>query len=480
MRQSGAVVVGAGIAGVATCYDLAVRRGVEGVIVVDPRPPLSVTSDKSSECYRNFFPNRPMVELTNRSIDFLETMKEQSDDFFNFSRRGYLFVTGDPGQLASLTKAAEASSRFGAGQVRFVGDAGANDQQTGFDVYRTPEALLHRFPYLSDQALGALHVRRGGWFSAQQLGAWMLERARDRGAEVVVDEVVDVETLRGRVSGALLSSGARISTPAVVNAAGPMSGPVARLVGIELPLRASLHHKVSFRDHLGAFPREAPMLLWTDPVNIDWGEAERSALAAEGFDELLGEIATPVFGRPEGGADSPFFEALWNYRPDVRDEPIWPAPRPDFMFPEAVLRGMAAMLPSLARYRDQLPPLGCGRGVCHEDPGEPPPDRAGGSRGLLSGNRDVGIRGDDRGGRRRPGRRSPDRRRSPRVCRQVPARPLRGSGLPGDPRPGGHGGTGQAGSEALKTQRCVAERSRRPYRVLYTADLRTVVRARPK
>ena len=348
-------MVGAGIAGVATCYDLAARRGVEGVTVVDPRPPLSVTSDKSSECYRNFFPNRPMVELTNRSIDFLETMKEQSDDFFNMSRRGYLFVTGDPGQLASLTNAAEASSGFGAGPVRFVGDAGANDQQTGFDIYRTPETLLRRFPYLSDQALGALHVRRGGWFSAQQLGAWMLEQARDHGAEVVVDEVVDVETLRGRVSGALLRSGARISTPAVVNAAGPMSGPVARLVGVELPLRASLHHKASFRDHLGAFPREAPMLLWTDPVNIDWGEAERSALAAEGFDELLGEIATPVFGRPEGGVDSPFFEALWNYRPDVRDEPTWPAPRPDFMFPEAVLRGMAAMLPSLDRYRDQLP-----------------------------------------------------------------------------------------------------------------------------
>lgn len=41
MTQAGAVVVGARIAGVATCYDLEVVRGVEGVIVVDPRPPLS-------------------------------------------------------------------------------------------------------------------------------------------------------------------------------------------------------------------------------------------------------------------------------------------------------------------------------------------------------------------------------------------------------------------------------------------------------
>ncbi len=355
MRQAGAVVVGAGIAGVATCYDLAVVRGVEKVIVVDPRPPLSLTSDKSSECYRNFFPNKPMVDLTNRSIDILETMKDSSDDFFNMSRRGYLFVTGDPGQLASLTSAAKASSGYGAGPVRIAGTAVDVEEETGFDVYETAEALLARFPYLSDKALGALHVRRGGWFSAQQLGVWMLDQARAHGAEVVVDEVVDIKTFRGTVAGVLLRSGSQISVPAVVNAAGPMSKQLARLVGVELPLHASLHHKVSFRDHLGAFPREAPMLLWTDPVNIDWSESEKSDLAAEGFHELLGEITTPVFGRPEGGMDSPFFEALWNYRPQVRDEPTWPAPRPDFMFPEAVLRGMAAMLPSLARYRDQLP-----------------------------------------------------------------------------------------------------------------------------
>ena len=354
-RHAGAVVAGAGIAGVATCYELAVIRGVEGVTVVDPRPPLSLTSDKSSECYRNFFPNQPMVDLTNRSIDILESLKEKSDDFFNMSRRGYLFVTSDPGQLANLTRAAQASSGFGAGPVRIKKGADTSEEETGFDVYQTPEALLGRFPYLSGDALGALHVRRGGWFSAQQLGAWMLEQARSRGAELLVDEVVDVEVVRGSVRSALLKSGEQISTPVVVNAAGPMSRRLAHLVGVELPIHASLHHKVSFRDHLGAFPRGAPMLLWTDPVTIDWSEEERSALAAQGFDELLSEIATPVFGRPEGGTESPFFEALWNYRPVIRDEPTWPAPAPDFMFPEAVLRGMAAMLPSLARYRDHLP-----------------------------------------------------------------------------------------------------------------------------
>src|SRR5437773_33744 len=47
------VICGAGIAGIAAAYHLAVRRGVPGVVLVDEGPPLSLTSDKSTECYRN-------------------------------------------------------------------------------------------------------------------------------------------------------------------------------------------------------------------------------------------------------------------------------------------------------------------------------------------------------------------------------------------------------------------------------------------
>ena len=50
------VICGAGIAGIAAAYHLAVRRGVRGVLIVDERPPLSMTSDKSAECYRNWWP----------------------------------------------------------------------------------------------------------------------------------------------------------------------------------------------------------------------------------------------------------------------------------------------------------------------------------------------------------------------------------------------------------------------------------------
>ena len=40
------VICGAGIAGIAAAYHLAVRRGVPGVVLVDEGSPLSLTSDK--------------------------------------------------------------------------------------------------------------------------------------------------------------------------------------------------------------------------------------------------------------------------------------------------------------------------------------------------------------------------------------------------------------------------------------------------
>ena len=46
---------------------------------------------------------------------------------------------------------------------------------SGADLLLDP-ALIHKhYPYITDRAVAALHVRRAGWLSAQQLGMYMLE-----------------------------------------------------------------------------------------------------------------------------------------------------------------------------------------------------------------------------------------------------------------------------------------------------------------
>jgi len=122
MAQASAEVVicGAGIAGVAAAYHLAVRRGVRGVVVVDERPPLTLTSDKSAECYRNWWPGPgdAMVALMNRSIDLMEELARASGNVFLMNRRGYLFATAQPEQVDRYMRAAEEAAAFGAGPVR--------------------------------------------------------------------------------------------------------------------------------------------------------------------------------------------------------------------------------------------------------------------------------------------------------------------------------------------------------------------------
>ncbi len=55
----------------------------------------------------------------------------------------------------------------------------------GFDILCNSTLVHTHYPWLSETIIGALHVRRAGWFSAQQLGRLLLEQARARGARLL-------------------------------------------------------------------------------------------------------------------------------------------------------------------------------------------------------------------------------------------------------------------------------------------------------
>lgn len=363
MRTTDVVVCGAGIAGVATAYLLTTRAGLR-VALCDPRPPLTLTSDKSTECYRNFWPNAAMVALMNRSIDLMEEVSAESGESIGLNRRGYLYVTADPMRLKDLGAAAAVASGHGSGPVRRHGvgsampyepspDHGWVGAPGGFDLIEDPVVLRESVPGLSDSLVGGLHVRRAGWVSAQQMGAHMVERAVAAGAELIPHEVTGVDVVGGRVSAVRLVDGSTIGCGAFVNAAGPLVGRVADLLGVALPVHSEVHLKVAIRDTAGAMSRQAPLTILSDPQQLDWSDEERRHLAEAGRGDLVEEMPAACHGRPEGGSDSPFVLALWEYARQVR-EPTWPIPH-DPLYAEVVVRGMAALFPAFAAYRDRMP-----------------------------------------------------------------------------------------------------------------------------
>src|SRR5438309_11737266 len=363
------VICGAGIAGIATAYHLAVRRGVRGVLLVDERPPLSLTSDKSAECYRNWWPGPgdDMVAVMNRSIDLLEELARESGNVFRLNRRGYLFATADPARVPRFVETAREAATLGSGPVRLHATAasdyepaaaeGFDSPLTGSDVITEPALIRRHFPFLTPDTLALVHARRCGWFSGQQLGMYLLERAREKGVRLVEGRLEGVDTAGGRVRAVTLATRegrTTLGTPRVVNAAGPFFKHVGRLLGVELPVFCERHAKVAFNDTLRAVPRAAPMLIWTDPVRLPWSPEERAEISASrGHRRLLEEFPAGVHGRPEGAGESPAVLLIWTY--DVEPvEPTFPLAF-DPAYGEIALRGMSRMPPALGAYLPRLP-----------------------------------------------------------------------------------------------------------------------------
>jgi len=367
-RTAEVVICGAGIAGVAAAYHLAMRRGVGDVVLVDERPPLSLTSDKSAECYRNWWPGPgdAMVAAMNRSIDLLEDLARESGNVFRMNRRGYLFATADPARVPEFLRAAETAAALGAGPVRLHA-RGSSDYQPapadgfeaqpiGTDVITDTALIRRHFGWLADDTVALLHARRCGWLSGQQLGMYLLERARDKGVRRLEGRVERVETAGGRVTAVHVRGGAGshvVSTPRVVLAAGPLLKAAGRMLGIELPVFCERHAKVAFDDVRGAMPRAAPLTIWTDPVRLPWSDDERAGLAGSEHERLLEPFPAGIHGRPEGGADSRSVLLIWTYDAEPV-EPVFPVPF-DPAYPEIALRGMSRMVPAMGGYLERLP-----------------------------------------------------------------------------------------------------------------------------
>ena len=370
-RSAEVVIVGGGIAGISAAFHLAARQGVDGVVIVEAGDPLSLTSDKSTECYRNWWPGPgdAMVAFMNRSIDLLERFEVESRGRLRLNRRGYLFATAETSSIATFHALASEAQALGGGELR-VHDRATSDGSyvqspahgfegvpEGADLFTDPALIRTEFPYLDPGVVAVLHARRCGWLSAQQLGMWMLEQARASGVELIRGRVTGVDTRGGRVRSVTVErpdGRMEIDSDTLVLSPGPHLVEVARLLDIELPVSCECHVKVSFRDTGQAVPGDAPLLIWADPVELPWSAEERGALAVD--DEtrpLLEPFPAGVHGRPEGTPGQHWLLVLWSYDTDTVP-PVFPIPI-DERLPEIALRGWSRMLPSLKRYFDRLP-----------------------------------------------------------------------------------------------------------------------------
>ena len=320
--SSDVVIAGAGIAGIATAWQVAVRLGTTTAVLVDPRPPLSLTSDRSGANYRDWWPHPSMVALADRSIGLTEGLLAAGATFA-MNRRGYLYVTADAAMARRLPSVI--AQHVAAGVEPDAADLlDAGDLRT-------------RCPHLAPDILGAIHARRAGSLDTVGLGRAMLAIAEASGVTMLRGEVIAAAVANDRLAGVTISTSngeVRIATDRFVNAAGPFAREMARRLGSELDLETVLRQKVVIRDPLGIVPRDAPFTIGLDRTD---------------------DLPAGVHIKPDDSVTNDAIKLGWA-RDQAPSEPVADPPCPP-EFPREVLERAATIVPGLQAYLDQPPDI---------------------------------------------------------------------------------------------------------------------------
>lgn len=266
-RGAEILIVGGGIVGAATAFHAA-RAGLRPVLV-ERRPALcSLTTAAAAGGSRLQQDNEEDLALVRESVDLFLHFAEvtgQTEYDPRVRAHGYLWVT---------------TSEAGAGRQRRLVEAQRSWGLDDVEVLSGTEARS-AFPYL-DPAVVQARFRRGDGLIEPRILSFGLAAAS--GADVVVDcGVTGIAEAGGRL---------RVDTPrgpveaeTVVVAAGPLSGLVTELAGVELPITTVVRHKVVLPD-VPQVPPGAPMT-----IDEDTGAHWRPALA--GASLLFTDPQTP-------------------------------------------------------------------------------------------------------------------------------------------------------------------------------------------
>ncbi|SFO77773.1 sarcosine oxidase subunit beta [Geodermatophilus dictyosporus] len=213
------VVIGGGVVGLATAYELA-RAGVRDVVLLERDSLGSGSTCRAAGGVRAMFSDPVNVTLGARSLETFRDFPARFGQDVDFAQVGYLFLLSTPAEVEDFTAA-----------VALQNDLGVPSR-----VIEVAEAQRLSPLVDGDGLLAAAWSPTDGHCTPESVVLGYAAAARRAGATLVPHcAVTGVDVAEGRVTGVRTRAG-RVRTDAVVVAAGPWSAEVGRLAGIDLPV----------------------------------------------------------------------------------------------------------------------------------------------------------------------------------------------------------------------------------------------------
>ena len=238
------VIIGGGVMGTSTAYHLALK-GCKDVLLLEREEFFGMqATGKCAGGIRYQFGTEINVRLSLLSLPMLDRFEEELGQPIDLKYCGYLFL---------LTREED---------VEVFRRNVAMQRRLGVETeWLTPEEIARMVPLIDLEGViaGTFHDRDGladpnsvvqGYVSgARRLGAKLLNGV----------EVTDILVEGGRVRGVVTNRGT-VSTPVVVNAAGPWAGEVGKMAGVEIPI-VPLRRQIVVTGPLPEVPPDFPFVI---------------------------------------------------------------------------------------------------------------------------------------------------------------------------------------------------------------------------
>ena len=244
MQTADVVIIGGGIVGASVAYHLT-EAGVRNVLILERESHQGKGSTgKSMGGVRAQFSTPVNIQMSLYSIPFYAQFDERLGHPCGYKPQGYLFLATTQAHFDYLTANQKTQKSLG---LKNVGMVATGELRKMYPQLRTDDVLGASF-CPSDGFVDPYSAMTGFTACAVENGARIL-----RGTEVTALER-DSNTFRVRT----LKDD--VSAPVVVDAAGPWAAEIAKMVGVELPVKP-LRRMLIPTEPFDAFPHTAPMIV---------------------------------------------------------------------------------------------------------------------------------------------------------------------------------------------------------------------------
>lgn len=242
------VVIGGGVIGTSIAFHLA-EAGVPDVLLVDRGPLAGGSTSKAAGGVRAQFSDSVNIALGLRGLEAFERFEQRPGFAIDLHQPGYLFLLDNPEDVDTYRASVELQNRMGVASRML-----SIDEALRLSPAVNPEGLIAAAYHGRDGYCSPESVTNGYAAGARRHGATIRTGVAVQWMEIESGEITAIATERGIVE-----------TQAVVCAAGAWSAEVARMAGVDLPVRP-LRRQILVSEPLpvdlqSSFPAGMPMTI---------------------------------------------------------------------------------------------------------------------------------------------------------------------------------------------------------------------------